>query len=709
MIPRMAVPAPLAELRDPALLAAFADQLPIGIAVIGGDGRLAFANAALGTLVGRPRDALVGGDLLALVHPGDADQMRAALAAGPGAREHRLTRGDGSWRLVETTWSGRPDATLGGMVVTLRDTGKRAAARAVATAQREHLDRQLHFARALNHMAEAVATLDEAQAVLDALARIIGEGLAIDRCLILDIDAGEDLAKGLSEWLNAANPGAFSVKHDYPLALFRRSHEYLWMRRSSILSHPDEVHPCLAGEGSAPLVHGRQGGQLHIDSLIWHPFCFRRDGYFLIVANTVGSRRAWAPEELAFIEAASNQINLAMQKLRILGERTQAEEQLRQSQKMEAIGRLAGGIAHDFNNLLTAIIGYADLLRQQVPQEHPLRRHVDGILQVTDRAAATTQQLLSFSRRQVIRARILDLNDLLDDLQRLLRRLIGETIVLDVQSTADPLQVRVDPGQLELALVNLAVNARDAMPRGGRLTMATARTRLDDATARRLGLHAGEHAAIRVSDTGVGMDQDTLRHLFEPFFTTKALGKGTGLGLSSVYGIVSAAGGAIQVDSQPGRGSVFTILLPLAAATAEAPPPPETPPLPALRGAETLLLAEDDAVLRDLLGDALAGRGYHVLAAPDGEQALALAAAHPERIHLLVTDLVMPVLDGPALALALVRQRPGIPVLFMSGYTVDLPKDPLLARQTLITKPFSIEDLLQAVRSALGTGLVAAK
>jgi len=346
--------------------------------------------------------------------------------------------------------------------------------------------------------------------VLDALVRIIGEGLRLDRCLILDIDATDDLAKGLSEWLSDANGEAFSVKHDYPLDLFRRSHDYMWMRRCAIVSHLDEVHPCLSGEGSAPLVHGREGGQHHVKSLIWHPFCFRPDGYFLLVANLTEQRRAWAPEEIAFIEAAANQVNLALQKLRILGERVQVEERLRQSQKMEAIGRLAGGIAHDFNNLLTAIIGYADLLRQQVPDDHPLRRHVDGILQVTDRAAATTRQLLSFSRRQVIRARNLDLNDLVDELQRLLRRLIGETIILDVQVADEPLRVRVDPGQLELALVNLAVNARDAMPRGGRLTLATSVYRVDDAAARRLGVPAGDMAAIRVADTGVGMDQDTI-------------------------------------------------------------------------------------------------------------------------------------------------------------------------------------------------------
>jgi signal transduction histidine kinase/CheY-like chemotaxis protein len=693
-----------AALRDSALLQGFADQLRLGIAIVAADGTILFVNAACADLVGAPVAALTGTKFCSLVHPDDISAVTAVLAATPGATfEHRLSRGVGTWRLVETTRSGQSDA-LGGTVLTLRDTGRRAANRAVMAAQREHLDRQLHFARALNRMAETVASLDEAQAVLDALVRIIGEGLRLDRCLILDIDATDDLAKGLSEWLSDANGEAFSVKHDYPLDLFRRSHDYMWMRRCAIHSHFDEIHPCLAGEGSAPLVHGREGGQHHVKSLIWHPFCFRPDGYFLLVANLTEQRRAWAPEEIAFIEAAANQVNLALQKMRILGERVQVEERLRQSQKMEAIGRLAGGIAHDFNNLLTAIIGYADLLRQQVPDDHPLRRHVDGILQVTDRAAATTRQLLSFSRRQVIRARNLDLNDLVDELQRLLRRLIGETIILDVQVADEPLRVRVDPGQLELALVNLAVNARDAMPRGGRLTLATSVYRVDDAAARRLGVPAGDMAAIRVADTGVGMDQDTIRHLFEPFFTTKAMGKGTGLGLSSVYGIVSAAGGAITVDSQPGRGSSFTILLPFASAVetpTAARAAPGSPPPVLVRSAETVVLAEDDAVLRELLGNALTSHGHCVISAADGEQALALAGAHAGPIHLLIADLVMPSIDGQTLARALLRQRPGMRVLFMSGYASETAFDPVLSNQALITKPFSIDDLLRAVRSAL--------
>jgi PAS domain S-box-containing protein len=387
-------------------------------------------------------------------------------------------------------------------------------------------------------------------------------------------------------------------------------------------------------------------------------------------------------------------------------ERLGLEQQLRQAQKMEAVGRLAGGVAHDFNNILTAITGHAELLLEDLGHHDPRRVDVDEIRRSAERAAGLTRQLLAFSRQQVLQPKVVDLNALVLDMDKLLRRLIGEDV--ELATVLDPAlgPVTADPGQLEQVIVNLAVNARDAMPQGGKLTLETRNIDLDESyTLEHSLVKPGPYVQLTVSDSGIGMDEETQAHAFEPFFTTKPRGQGTGLGLAMVYGTVKQSGGFIWVYSEPGHGATFKIYLPRVDAPVEstAPPAPvERPP----RGSETVLLAEDEPAVRAIAQQALERQGYTVLAAPSGADALALAAQHGATIHLLLTDVVMPGMSGRDLADRLTAQRPGIRVLYISGYT-----DNAIVRHGMLEpglaylqKPFRPDALVRKVREVLDEG-----
>ncbi len=386
-------------------------------------------------------------------------------------------------------------------------------------------------------------------------------------------------------------------------------------------------------------------------------------------------------------------------------ERKQLESQLLHAQKMEAIGRLAGGVAHDFNNLLGVILGYGELLRRQVADEQ--RGRIDQILKAAERAAGFTRQLLAFSRKQVLEPRLLDLNALLSDLETMLRTLIGEDVDLVIAPGQDLGLVRADPGQLEQVIMNLCVNARDAMNEGGLLRIETRSVDLDEAYAERSGapeqepIPPGRYARLSVSDTGCGMDRETLSHLFEPFFTTKEKGKGTGLGLSTVYGIVRQSGGHIRAYSEPRQGSIFRVYLPCANGS----PPSVDAVLPSRlgRGWETILLAEDEPSLRRLTREVLEDSGYRVLEASTGAEAIQVSDRHPDPIHLLLTDVVMPGMDGKKLSEHLAARRPGMRVLYMSGYTDDIvaERGVLEPGVLLLAKPFTSVTLLGRVREAL--------
>jgi PAS domain S-box-containing protein len=384
-------------------------------------------------------------------------------------------------------------------------------------------------------------------------------------------------------------------------------------------------------------------------------------------------------------------------------ERRQMEVQFRQAQKMEAVGRLAGGIAHDFNNLLTAITGYSDLVVDSLSPSDPVRRDVEEIRKAGERASTLTRQLLVFSRQQVLQPKVVDLNALVIGIEHLLRRLIGEDIELSTALDPDLTSVKADPGHIEQVIMNLAVNARDAMPRGGRLTIETKNVRLDEQYAREHGrvVTPGPYVLLAVSDTGVGIDEITLQRIFEPFFTTKEQGKGTGLGLSTVYGIVKQSGGHVWVYSEKGRGATFKVYLPPAGARAEAEEAEE--PAKAERGTGTLLLVEDEEMIRKLARKVLEGGGYTVLEAANGLEALRAAEAYEGPIHLLVTDVVMPQMGGGDLVERVTPLRPGMRVLYMSGYTdAAIVHHGVLDEGTnFIQKPFTPDALLRKVREVL--------
>jgi len=385
-------------------------------------------------------------------------------------------------------------------------------------------------------------------------------------------------------------------------------------------------------------------------------------------------------------------------------ERKHLEEQFRQSQKMEAVGRLSGGVAHDFNNLLGVIIGYGEIVQEGTAADSPLRTCVDEMLKAGHRAAGLTRQLLAFSRQQVMDPKVLDLNSVVKDMEKMLKRLISEDIQLKTDLDPALARIKADQGQIEQVLMNLAVNARDAMPNGGELTITGSNFRMDQDFVRRYPypVLVGDYVLLSVSDNGIGMDAATRARVFEPFFTTKEKGKGTGLGLSTVYGVVKQSGGYIEVHSEPGAGATFKIYLPKVEEALD--PQKQAVELPAsLRGTETVLLVEDEIALRTLSRQLLKLCGYDVLEAASGAEALRISQEHTERIHLLLTDVVMPGMSGRVLADQIVKQRPDTQVVYMSGYTGQtVGEHGVLAEGSFfLPKPFTREALARKVRRAL--------
>ena len=391
-------------------------------------------------------------------------------------------------------------------------------------------------------------------------------------------------------------------------------------------------------------------------------------------------------------------------------ERKQLEAQLLQAQKMEAVGRLAGGIAHDFNNAIGVIVGYSSLLKEGLPANDNAQHYADEIGKAGQRAALLTRQLLAFSRKQVIQPTIVDLNSVVTETEKMLRRLIGEDIEMVVVRGPDLGRVKMDLGQIDQILMNLAINARDAMPHGGKLLIETANAELDTTHLIQYPYaKPGSYVTLSVSDTGCGMDKETQAHIFEPFYTTKAPGQGTGLGLSTVYGIVKQSEGYVWAYSEPGKGARFKIYLPRVDALAE--PLPTAGPSAILGGSETILLVEDDDAMRELTRSCLEGSGYAVLHAASGESAVLTAAGHEAPIHLLITDVVMTGISGPSLAKSLVASRPQMKVLYISGYTSELitERSVLDRNISLLEKPFTREALLRKVRATLDGDLARSK
>jgi PAS domain S-box-containing protein len=378
------------------------------------------------------------------------------------------------------------------------------------------------------------------------------------------------------------------------------------------------------------------------------------------------------------------------------------EEQLRHAQKMEAVGRLAGGVAHDFNNLLSVILSYADLLLADLKPVEPMREEIDQIRKAAQRAADLTRRLLTFSRQQILDPKIIDLNDVLEQMNKLLQRIIGGDVELVLLCARSLGRMRVDRGSIEQVIMNLVVNARDAMPTGGKLTMETVNVMVDEERAREhLGTSPGPHVMLAVSDTGVGMDRATQGRIFEPFFTTKEMGKGTGLGLSTVFGIVQQSGGSIWVYSEPGRGTSFKVYFPCVDGAVDEVRSVERPAT--LRGSETVLLVEDDEQVRAVARGILRRHGYRVLEARNGGEAMLLCESHAQPIHLLISDVVMPLMSGPELAQRLAQGRPEMKVLCMSGYTDDsvVRHGVMDSDIAYLQKPITPEALTRKVREVL--------
>jgi signal transduction histidine kinase/ActR/RegA family two-component response regulator len=455
-----------------------------------------------------------------------------------------------------------------------------------------------------------------------------------------------------------------------------------------------------------------------------HAAAMRRLGYrgLLTVPARIGGRvvgvlsfltrreEGFSTEDMAIATAFASHAAIALENSRLLHESrrayeelAQAQGQLEQARKMDAIGRLAGGVAHDFNNLLTVILGRTDIILHQVRPEEPIRRGIELIQRTAGRAAELTKQLLAFSRKQVLEAVVLDLGAVTIDLKEMLARLIGEDIALVTNIAPGLGHVKADRGQIEQVVMNLAINARDAMPQGGHLIVETANVDLDEEYVRRhMGARPGPHVMLAVSDSGVGIAREHQRHIFEPFFTTKEQGKGTGLGLATVYGIVKQSGGYIEVDSEPGRGTIFRIYLPRVDAAAPAADRAGRPAAPD-GGTETILLVEDEEGVRELARDILRTSGYTVIEARNGAEALLLGERHQGPIDLLLTDVVMPRMSGRELAERMGPLRPDLSVLYMSGYTDDavIRHGVLKSGTAFLQKPFTPRALVQRVRDTL--------
>ena len=431
----------------------------------------------------------------------------------------------------------------------------------------------------------------------------------------------------------------------------------------------------------------RRTGSLNSVEVQWK----RKDGRVIIVRlSGCAASSTDEPEEV--LELIAEDIT----------DRRQLEEQLRQAQKMDAVGRLAGGVAHDFNNLLMVINGYTEVLLEQLEAGSAMHHKVESIQQAADRAATLTRQLLAFSRKQLLELKVIDVNSVIGDMERLLRPLIGENIELVTKLSPETGHTRADAGQLEQVIMNLVVNAKDAMPEGGKLILQSSNVTVRKNLSELRFIQPGSYVVISVSDTGHGMDKETQSRIFEPFFTTKEKGKGTGLGLSTVYGIVKQSNGYVFAESQFGRGTAFHVYLPRVQEAAEEPSPVKSEPNEA-GGSETVLLVEDEECVRELVRLTLASRGYKVLEAENGQCGLQIAETYNERIDILITDVVMPGIGGRELAKKLLSLRPDISVLYLSGYTEDavVTQGAVGPAIAFLQKPFTLQNLAKKVREVL--------
>ena len=663
------------------------------------DGCISFINSSGLRMIGAPNaESVIGKSIYAFV---DSDQRPAFFD-----RVARLQRGEVLPSIeVTSTRSGRPvELEVMSVPFTTHDrpavqtvvrdiTERKQIAQAMDEANRRALEEYERLVKRITALGQSLGNARDLKSVLRALRDFTTVSVPCDGMVVSLYEPEKSLRHPVYCWVDnkeiEADGMSFPVGSGITgralksgeIVIENRYQDALKSKNGTIIGDVSEGHIPQSAL-SAPMVHmGRIIGCVEIQS-------YQVDAYS-------------HDHETAMSMAASLAAN-AVENVTLMEREAQQADQLRQSQKMEAVGQLAGGVAHDFNNLLTAISGYSDLGLRRLPENDPLRRNLEEIKKASARAGSLTRQLLAFSRKQMLQAKVIDLNAIVSEMDRMLRRLIGEDIDLVTFLEPSSCRIKADPGQIEQVVLNLAVNARDAMPRGGKLTIETGRVYLDEVYARaHVAVKSGHYIMLAISDTGTGMDIDTQERVFEPFFTTKEVGKGTGLGLSTVYGIVKQSGGNIWVYSELGKGSTFKVYLPIVNESVET--ESKGANAESYRGKETILLVEDEEMVRNLSREILEMNGYRVLTASDGEQAARLCETIDEEIHLMVTDVVMPQMSGRELSERVSKQRPEMAVLYMSGYTDDaiVRHGVLDDGMPFLQKPFTPDALARKVRELL--------
>ncbi len=667
------------------------------IYTIGIDGAFTYVNPAWERILGHPTEEVIGHFFIEFVKPEEIPRYKEIFKE---TRDQKKTVRDLTGTILHQNGSERyfslsaaPNLDAEGKVIGLVGTFKDITDRQLAE---EALQYRVELEKLITSISTHFINLasEDINPEISLALKQIGNFARTDRSFIFRfIDSGSRVEK-THLWCAEGLPGSQDMLAESSLPDLPWFYNII--KRQEVVSIPDvaQLPPEAEAEKSAFSSRG-------LKSLLCVPMVYGGNLIGFLGFDSAGEKRDWPNEIVTLLTIIGEIFAHALERLWVEEEKKKLEDQLRQSQKMEAIGRLAGGVAHDFNNMLTGIIGYADLILLSLNRDHPLIGKVEEIKKAGKRAASLTQQLLAFSRKQMLQPKVLDLNLIVNDLKKMLQRLIGEDIELETHLESGLFRVKVDPNQMGQVLMNLVVNARDAMVRGGKITIETANVVLDQAYARKKGvsLQPGPYVLLEVRDTGTGMDLETRSHLFEPFFTTKELGKGTGLGLSTVYGIIKQSGGYIWVDSQPECGTSFQIFLPQAEGkSAHKESDHHSPNL--LQGSETILIVEDNELVRNLTSEALKQYGYTVIEAPGGEPALKITREYGEKIDLLLTDVVMPGLNGRELADQILSFRPGIKVLYMSGYSNNaiVQQGVLTPGLAFIEKPFSPETLAEKVR-----------